>query len=69
MDVRARVGTLLVYVNVVDVDPLAPKSNTVAVEEVANVLIDPVTSEFPCERKPFFIMNSFGISFPYPRLC
>jgi hypothetical protein len=30
---------------------------------------DPVTSEFPCERKPFFIMNSFGISFPYPRLC
>jgi len=34
-----------------------------------NTLIDPVISEFPCERKPFFIMNSFGISFPYPRLC
>ena len=30
---------------------------------------DPVISEFPCERKPFFIMNSFAISFPYPRLC
>jgi hypothetical protein len=30
---------------------------------------DPVISELPCERYPFLIMNSFGISFPYPRLC
>jgi hypothetical protein len=30
---------------------------------------DPVTSEFPVERKPFFILNSFAISFHCPRLC
>jgi hypothetical protein len=28
---------------------------------------DPVTSLLPCERNPFFIMNSFATSFPYPR--
>lgn len=30
---------------------------------------DPVTSEFPVERKPLRILNSFGISVHYPRLC
>jgi hypothetical protein len=25
--------------------------------------------EFPSEKKPFFILNSFGISFPCPRVC
>ena len=29
---------------------------------------EPVTSEFPVERKPFFILNSFAISFHCPRL-
>jgi hypothetical protein len=23
----------------------------------------------PSEKNPFFILNSFGISFPYPRIC
>ena len=27
---------------------------------------DPVTYELPFEWKPFFIINSFAISFPYP---
>jgi hypothetical protein len=30
-------------------------------------LSDPVTSLLPCERKPFLIINSFAMSFPYPR--
>jgi hypothetical protein len=29
---------------------------------------DPVTFELPCEKYPFFIMNSFAIPFPYPSM-
>jgi hypothetical protein len=29
---------------------------------------DPVTLELPCEKYPFFIMNSFAIPFPYPSM-
>jgi hypothetical protein len=34
----------------------------------AVTMSEPVTSEFPVERKPFFILNSFAISFHCPRL-
>ena len=40
----------------------------VAVIDVDTVS-EPVISEFPFEWNPFFIINSFAISFPYPRLC
>ena len=35
----------------------------------ADTLSDPVMFESPSEKNPFFILNSFAISFPYPRLC
>jgi hypothetical protein len=59
-------------------DPLVNRTDPVAnpdkltgdvVEIEPDTESDPVISEFPCERKPFFIMNSFAMSFPYPRLC
>jgi hypothetical protein len=60
-------------------DPLVNRTDPVAnpvkligdiVEIEPDTESDPVISEFPCERKPFFITNSLGIiSFPYPRLC
>ena len=43
-----------------------PKSDPVI---PADTLSDPVMLEFPSEKKPFFILNSFGISFPCPRVC
>jgi hypothetical protein len=35
----------------------------------ADTLSDPVILDDPSEKNPFFILNSFGISFPYPRIC
>jgi len=32
----------------------------------AVTLSEPVMLELPCEKYPFFIMNSFAIPFPYP---
>jgi hypothetical protein len=29
---------------------------------------EPVILELPCEKYPFFIMNSFAIPFPYPSM-
>jgi hypothetical protein len=43
-----------------------PKSEPVI---PADTLSDPVIFEDPSEKNPFFILNSFGISFPYPRVC
>jgi hypothetical protein len=38
----------------------------VIVEETES---DPVILDDPSEKNPFFILNSFAISFPYPRVC
>jgi hypothetical protein len=51
-------------------DPFVNPDKLMLFVEVIVPLTDkfPVTVEFPCEIKPFLITNSFGISFPYPRL-
>jgi hypothetical protein len=43
-----------------------PKSDPVI---PAVTFSDPVMFDGPSEKKPFFILNSFAISFPYPRVC
>jgi hypothetical protein len=49
-----------------DMAKLAVPSNEPVIPAVTES--EPVTSEFPVERNPFFILNSFAISFHYPRL-
>jgi hypothetical protein len=49
---------------VVVANEAVPKSEPVIPAVTIN---DPVTLDDPSEKNPFFILNSFGISFPYPR--
>lgn len=78
VDVVAKEAEVDVVANEADTvnDEVAALEDDIANEDVpcrlpvipAVTIKDPVTSEFPVERNPFLILNSFAISVHYPRL-